>query len=210
MREAAVLVFSYLVGAIPVGLIVGKLSRGIDIRNYGSGNIGATNVLRTLGPVPAAVVFVGDTAKGLAAVLLAKALVTGPHAPYLVIAAALLSVVGHSASPFLGFRGGKGVATSLGVFIGISPLIAVIAFGLWIVLVAAFRYVSVASIIASFSVSIQMLFSGHVYGKSTPYPYTAFALVAALLILFRHRSNIGRLLSGTEPKFGQKVKNEGG
>ncbi len=209
MKEATVLIVSYLLGAIPVGLIVGKVSRGIDIRDFGSGNIGATNVLRTLGKGPATVVMVGDTVKGLAAVELAKALLSGPYLEYWVIAAGLVSIVGHGASPFLGFKGGKGVATSLGVIFGLNWLIAAIAFGLWVALVATIRYVSIASITAAFSVPIMMHFSKELFGKATPREYTIFALVAAHLILLKHKSNIGRLLRGSEPKFGQKVKVEG-
>ena len=123
--------------------------------------------------------------------------------PYIVIAAGLLSIVGHSASPFLKFKGGKGVATSLGVIIGINPIIAVIAFGLWIVIVVVLRYVSVASIVAGFSAPVMMFMSHDI-----PLPYSIFAAVASLLIFIKHWSNLKRLISGTEPKFGQRVKLE--
>ena len=204
MKEAAVLVVSYFLGAVPVGLMVGKLTRGVDIRKYGSGNIGAANVLRTLGLAPAAIVLIGDTAKGLAAVLLAAHFIVGHYQPYFVIAAGLLSVVGHSASPFLGFKGGKGVATSLGVIIGLNWLIAAIAFGLWVVIVGVFRYISVASIIAAFSVPVMMHFSAPLFGAHVPREYAICGLAAACLILLRHRSNLERLFRGAEPKFGQK------
>jgi glycerol-3-phosphate acyltransferase PlsY len=209
MENVAVLVISYLLGAIPIGLITGKLVKGVDIRQYGSGNIGATNVLRTLGPFAATIVFFGDTAKGLAAVLLAKYLVVGDYQPYYVVGAGLLSVIGHSASPFLRFKGGKGVATSLGIIIGFNWLIAAIAFGLWVTLVAVIRFVSIASIIASLSVPAMMFFSPTLFqGMRVPREFTICALAAALLILLRHRSNLKRLVKGTEPKFGQKVKLE--
>jgi glycerol-3-phosphate acyltransferase PlsY len=209
MREAAVLIFAYFLGAIPIGLMVGKVARGIVIRDFGSGNIGTTNIMRTLGPKAATVVFLGDTVKGLIPVLLARTLLTGPHAPYWVIAAGLVSVVGHSASVFLGFRGGKGVATSLGVIIGMNWLIATITFVLWVTLVVVTRYVSIASLIAPFSVPIMMMFSGRLFGEQVPHPYTVFALIAAHLIFLKHVPNIKRLINGTEPKFGQKVKLEG-
>ena len=122
LLSVSILIGSYLLGSIPIGLIVGKVSRGIDIRQFGSGNIGATNVLRTLGVAPAAVVFIGDTLKGLAAVLAARSLLSEHHA--VIVLAGLAAIIGHSASIFLGFKGGKGVATSLGVIIGISPLAA--------------------------------------------------------------------------------------
>ena len=208
MIETAVLVISYFLGAIPVGLIIGKL-KGVDIRQYGSGNIGATNVLRTLGPSAASIVFVGDTVKGLAAVLIAKHFIIGDFQPYYVVGAGLLSVIGHSASPFLKFKGGKGVATSLGIIIGFNWLIAARAFCLWVTLVAVTRYVSVASIIASSSVPVMMFLSPVIFkGMKVPCEFSFCALAAALLILVRHRSNIMRLVKGTEPKFGQKVSLE--
>lgn len=202
----------YLAGAIPFGLIIGKTLRGIDIRDFGSGNIGASNVLRTLGTGPALLVFFFDTVKGLAAVLVCRKLF-GDASPgsYWVVAGALASVLGHSFSVFLRFKGGKGVATSLGVIIGLNWVIALIAFVGWGVLVAATRYISVASIVAAVSVPLQMVFwrSMHV-----PVAYQALAGVAALVIVIKHKSNIKRLLNGTETRIGQKVNvapaNEGG
>lgn len=209
MKEAAVLIASFFIGSLPVGVIVGKLMRGIDIRDYGSGNIGATNVLRTLGLGPAIVVFIGDTLKGFVPVLLAMRTIKGSHEPYIVVVAGILAVVGHSVSPFLKFKGGKGVATSLGMIIGMHPIIAGIGFGVWVLLVAITRYVSIASIIAPFSVPVLMHFSPTLFGYPVPREYGIIALIASLLILFRHRSNIKRLLNGTEPKIGQKIKLEG-
>jgi glycerol-3-phosphate acyltransferase PlsY len=207
MREAAVLILSYFLGSIPVGLITGKITKGIDIRDYGSGNIGATNVLRTLGRGPATIVMVGDTLKGYVAVKLAMT-IHAPYWPYMVIAAGLLSIFGHSLSPFLRFKGGKGVATSLGVIIGMNPLIALIAFVLWVSIVAITRYVSIASIFAPFTVPIMMCFSKKWFGADVPKEFAVFGLAASTLILIRHVSNIKRLLNGTEPKIGQKVKLE--
>ena len=196
MNAAAVLTACYLIGAIPFGLFVGKL-QGIDIRKHGSGNIGASNVLRLLGPGPAAVVMVGDTLKGFLPVLMCKAYFDNP---WIVVLGGLLSILGHSVSIFLKLRGGKGVATSLGVVIGLDPLIGAIAFLLWVALVAIFRYISIASIIASASVSIMM------WAHAQPSQYIAFAVVAAAFILIKHKSNIGRLRAGTEPKIGQKAE----
>ena len=203
MTHAVGLVASYLLGAVPFGLMVGKLTRGIDIRQFGSGNIGASNVYRTLGPGPALLVFLFDTVKGLGAVLICRALGLGE---WWIVLGALLSVLGHTFSIFLGFKGGKGVATSLGVIIGLNPVIAAVAFGIWIALVALTRYISIASIVASVSVPVQM-----VAWKSMDVPaaYQTLAGVAALAILLRHVSNIKRLVQGTEPKFGQKVAVEG-
>jgi acyl phosphate:glycerol-3-phosphate acyltransferase len=205
VRPAALLLACYLLGSIPIGLIVGRMVRGIDIRQYGSGNIGASNVLRMLGRGPAAVVFIGDTLKGLAPVLVCRALF---HNPLLTVTAGLLSLVGHNCSIFLKFRGGKGVATSLGVVIGIHPIIAAIAFSIWVILLATWRYISIASIFAAASVSLMMWLSGVWLNKPVPMEYRAFAVAAGLFILVKHRSNIARLRAGSEPKIGQTVKME--
>jgi len=199
MRIAGILLLSYLAGSIPVGLIVGKLVKGIDIRRYGSGNIGATNVLRTLGIGPAIVVFVCDTLKGLGPVLLCK------HDPLLAVSAGIVSILGHNFSLFLRFQGGKGVATSLGVMIGIHPAIAAIAFGVWLILVGITRYISVASIITAVTVPLQMWLSGPLLRKPVEREYLAFGIIAAAFIIAKHKSNIARLLAGTEAKIGQKA-----
>lgn len=191
------LVGCYLLGAIPFGLITGKVTRGIDIRDFGSGNIGASNVLRTLGVGPALVVFVLDTAKGTAAIMLCRAL---GMEPWMIVMGGVLSILGHSFSIFLGFRGGKGVATSLGMIIGLNPLIAGIALGLWLVIVGLTRIISVGSMIAAMSVPAMMF----VWEKHVE--YQVIALIAGVLILVKHRSNVKRLLAGTEPRIGQRIK----
>jgi len=203
MTRAAVLVLCYLFGAVPFGLLIGKLTRGIDIRQFGSGNIGASNVLRTLGMGPALAVFFFDTAKGLAAVLLCHKLGLNQ---YWTVAGALLSVVGHTFSIFLNFQGGKGVATSLGVIIGLSPVIAAVAVGIWIVLVALTRYISVASMVASASVPVQMILWK---SMKVPAAYQVLAGLAALGIILKHKSNLVRLANRTEPRIGQKVDTNG-
>ena len=147
------LVLCYLMGAIPFGVIVGKLTRGIDIRDFGSGNIGFTNVLRTLGPGPGFAVFFFDTAKGLAAVELCQTLGMNP---YWIVAGGILSILGHSFSVFLKLGGGKAVATSLGVIIGLNPIIGGIAFVLWLSLVGMTRIISIASMMAAVSVPVMM------------------------------------------------------
>lgn len=193
----------YIMGAIPFGLIIGKVTRGIDIRDFGSGNIGASNVLRTLGIGPAILVFFFDTAKGFGAVLLCTAL--HMH-PWLVVAGGLLSVVGHTFSIFLKFQGGKGVATSLGVIIGLDWVIALIAFGIWSLIVLTLRIISVGSIVAAISVPL-MMFLWH--GRAVAQPYQILSVVAATAIVIKHRSNIKRLLNGTEARIGDKVKIDG-
>lgn len=204
MTGAIAIVACYLMGAVPFGLIVGLVTRGIDIRKYGSGNIGASNVLRTLGLGPALLVFALDTLKGLFAVLLCVWLDLGQ---YWVVAGALLCVLGHSYSAFLGFRGGKGVATSLGVIIGLNWIIASISFGLWLVIVGITRYISVASVIAAASVPAQMVLWR---SQQVPPAYQALAGIAAVAIAARHKSNFKRLLNGTEPRIGQRVQLRGG
>lgn len=199
MHIVAALLASYFLGAIPFGLLVGKVAKGIDIRDFGSGNIGATNVLRTLGPGLAFVVFLLDTAKGLAAVLICRWLGLDP---WWVVAGALLAVLGHTFSVFLRFRGGKGVATSLGVIVGLDPVIAGITFALWLIIAAVTRYISVASILAAVSVPLQMIFW---HARVVPLPYQLLACAAALTIVLKHKSNIGRLRRGVEAKLGQKV-----
>ncbi len=199
MKTALIFALCYLVGAIPFGVIMGRL-RGIDIRQHGSGNIGATNVLRILGVGPAIVVFALDAAKGYAAVAICDAMGFGQ---YIVVAGALLSIIGHTYSVFINFRGGKAVSTSLGVIIGLNWLIAATAFGIWCVLVAITRYVSVGSILAALSVPAMMIFWR---AQNVPVAYQGLATLAALAIAVKHHSNIKRLLAGTEPKIGQKVE----
>jgi glycerol-3-phosphate acyltransferase PlsY len=194
--DYAALIACYLLGAVPYGVIVGKIARGIDIRDYGSGNIGASNVLRTLGRGPAFVVFFLDTIKGTAAVVLCSAL---GMKPWLVVTGGVLSIIGHSFSVFLRFRGGKGVATSLGMIIGLNPIIAAVAFGFWLVIVGVTRFISVGSILAAASVPAMM------FVWDEPREYQAVALVAALLIVIKHAPNIKRLIAGTETRIGQRV-----
>ncbi len=198
MRQVLILVGSYILGCIPFGLIVGKLWRGVDIRNYGSGNIGATNVLRALGPGPAAIVFTLDVLKGLAPVLVAQMLF--PSAAGIAVACGMISILGHSLSIFLRFRGGKGVATSLGVFIGLDWRVALIGFACWAVVVALTKYVSVGSILAAVAIPIAMF---HFHPEMS---YRIFALVAGVFVIVKHRSNMARLMHGKELRWGQKVQ----
>lgn len=191
---------SYLLGSIPFGVIVGKLAKGIDIRDYGSGNIGASNVMRTLGPGLGVFVFALDTAKGVGAVEICRGLGLGP---WWVVACALTAVFGHTFSVFLKFKGGKGVATSLGIIIALDPVIAAVAFGIWAILVGLTRYISLASILASLSVPVQMVVWT---ARDVPPAYQVLATLAALTILAKHKSNIKRLLTGTETKIGQRVE----
>ncbi len=199
MNEILAILLCYFLGSLPFGLWTGKITKGIDIRDFGSGNIGASNVLRTLGIGPALVVFALDTAKGFFAVVICRQM---GLSDYLIVAGSLLSVLGHTFSVFLRFRGGKGVATSLGVIIGLSPIIAGVAFGIWLVILGLTRIISIASLAASISVPLQMYFWK---SMDTPRVFFWLAAVAATAIVIRHASNMRRLLNGTEPKIGQKA-----
>jgi acyl phosphate:glycerol-3-phosphate acyltransferase len=187
----------YALGSIPTGLLIARWQKGVDIRQHGSGNIGMTNVLRAAGKGAAALTLVGDLAKGLLPVLLARAWLTSPWAIGLV---ALAAVVGHMYPLFAGFHGGKGVATSLGAFIPLLPRPLLIAFVVWVVCVALRRQVSLGSLAAAASLPLAALLWG------APAAYVLYALVAAALIWYRHRDNLQRLLAGTEPTIGQRVE----
>jgi glycerol-3-phosphate acyltransferase PlsY len=196
----------YLLGSIPVGVIVGR-GQGIDIREFGSGNIGATNVYRTLGKKAAAIVFLGDTLKGTLAVGLCMLMASQTHPPvegdllYLFkVLGAAWAVIGHNWSVFLGFEGGKGVATTLGTTVLIDWRVALVAFLVWLVVLLATRYMSVASMSAAVAAPfLAWLFPG------VPPAYRIFFIVAAAFVVARHHSNVQRLLSGTENRFGTKV-----
>ena len=198
MKLALVFVVSYILGSVPFGLIIGKTFCGVDIRKFGSGNIGATNVLRALGPKPAAAVFAADVLKGLLPVVLAKSMF--PQVPWIVVVSGMVAILGHTFSIFLNFKGGKGVATSLGVIIGLDPRVAGIAFALWVIVVAFTKYVSLASILAAVSIPVLM----HVF--HAPIEYQILSLVASVFVIAKHRSNMTRLLQGKEAKWGEKVK----
>lgn len=198
LKVAILLIGSYVLGSIPFGLLIVKAWCGVDIRQHGSGNIGATNVLRTAGKAAAVIVFLADVLKGLIPVAVARHFL--PDMPGVTIAAGLLSLVGHTASIFLKFRGGKGVATGLGIFIGVNPLVAAIALGVWTLVVLTTRYVSVASIAGATTIPIMM------FAFSQPTPYKVFAIFAAAYVVAKHRSNIARLARGIEPRLGEKTK----
>ncbi|MCS6861483.1 MAG: glycerol-3-phosphate 1-O-acyltransferase PlsY [Abditibacteriales bacterium] len=196
MLSLIVLLACYLLGSVPIGWMVGKVTRGVDIRQFGSGNIGFTNALRTLGWGPAVAVLIADVAKGVAAVLLTRALM-GEEA--WAVWGGVCAVAGHNWSAFLRFRGGRGVATSLGVILGLAPLVALSAFAVWLVVLAVSRYVSLASLIAAASVPLWMFVFNHTMTLKV------ISLLLCTFIVVRHIPNIKRLLAGTEHKWGQKV-----
>ncbi len=183
------LLLSYLLGSIPNGLWLCRALWHVDLRQHGSHNIGATNAWRTLGKGPGFLVFFLDMLKGLLAVWLGEILV---GTPLVMILCGVLAIVGHSLSLFLRFHGGKGVATGLGVILMLMPKVTVIVFLVWLLLVLATRYVSLGSIVAAALVPVLALVFGY------PALYVVFGVLAAALIIVRHRSNITRLLNGTE------------
>ena len=187
---------AYLGGSAPIGLIIGRLVLKVDIRQYGSGNIGAANALRVLGPRWAALVFALDAAKGLVPLLVGRHLGLDP---VVLAVIGVLAVVGHNWSVFLGFRGGKGVATSLGVLLATAPVAALGAVLVWVGVVAVSGYASLGSMLGLASSALFL------YLLRSPVEYVALALVLAALAVWQHRENIKRLLSGKELKFNHKV-----
>jgi glycerol-3-phosphate acyltransferase PlsY len=203
----SVCALGYLFGSFPAGYLAGRLA-GVDIRTVGSGNIGATNVLRVLGKSWGYPVFLIDAFKGFAAVRLtlsfAKYLPTAqPYSEYLAILTAVMCIVGHTFPVWLRFKGGKGVATSAGALFGLMPFAVPVIILIWIIVFETTRYVSVASIAASVSLPIVVgLFLRWKFLEGTALFY--FSLLIALLVLWRHRSNFSRLLNGTEQRFSRK------
>lgn len=202
MQIAILLTCAYLLGSIPFGLMVGRWLRGVDIRKFGSGNIGFTNVLRVLGPGPALLVLVGDTLKGVIPVVTGDRLLVAwgvPRSELWVLAVALAAILGHSFSVFCGFRGGRAIATALGTLLVLCWPSALIGLGIWLLLVALTRYISLSSMVAALSVPAYMAVA------HMPSSWIAFWSAVALLIVVRHSPNIKRLISGTETRIGQKV-----
>ncbi|MPL60331.1 Glycerol-3-phosphate acyltransferase [bioreactor metagenome] len=186
-----VIAIAYLIGSIPNGLVVGRLVGGVDLRKFGSKNIGATNAFRVLGPWPALVVFLTDAAKGVAGVYLGGYLLGTPLA---LLAGGIASIAGHNWSIFLGFKGGRGVATGLGVIAMLSPKVTIVVFAIWALIVYFTRYVSLGSIVAAAFVPVMMW----LFGEITE--FLIFGIIAALFVIARHRPNIERLLKGEELK----------
>lgn len=206
------LLAAYLLGSIPTGYIAGRLLKNIDIREVGSGSTGATNILRTLGKGPAIFVLLVDILKGVAAIFLTRLIYTQEFTsvlisppvlenwlPWMVVGSGLLAVLGHSKSIFLNFTGGKSVATSLGVLLALYWPVGLGTLGIFGLVIAISRIVSLSSIIAAMGCSVLMFFAGQ------PLPYLLFALAGGLYVIWRHQSNIQRLLAGTEPRVGEKL-----
>lgn len=184
-------VLGHVCGSVPSGLWLVQAFHGIDIRNYGSKNIGTTNVFRIVGPKTAVLVLIADAFKGILAVGIMSYFF---HNPLLDVVTALGALLGHNYSLFLGFKGGKGVATALGLLIFMMPKVAVASFGIWLVCVLLTRYVSLGSIMAAIFTPPQAWYLGY------PSAYVIFSVVAAFFVVLRHKENIHRLLTGTESK----------
>ena len=191
MDYILVAVFSYIIGSIPSGLILGRLFWHTDLRAHGSRNIGATNAWRTLGKGAGIAVFIADCIKGQAGVLLGLSL---PGTPIAAVIGGLFAIIGHSFSLFLRFHGGKGVATSLGVLSILMGNFTFLVFAIWLIIFYKTRYVSLGSVSAAVLTPILAAAFGY------PMEYILFAMLASALVILRHRENINRLIRGTENK----------
>lgn len=197
------LLAAYFLGSVPFGLLLAKLFGGGDVRKTGSGNIGAANVARVAGPLAGILTLVLDTAKGAAAVLLA-ARFTHESAAWMMLAA-LAALVGHCFSVWLKFKGGKGVATALGLFLALCPPAALAALLLFALVAACWRYVSLGSISAAAAMPLLMYFLWAPH-HAPPLIITFGSLAATLLVVYQHRANIQRLVRGEEPRFSVSKK----
>ena len=206
MAYGLLIPFFYLLGAVPFGFLIARFVRRIDVREYGSGNTGASNVLRAAGLWPALVVLVLDTGKGVLAVVVAKVMDVSPA---LEVAAALSVLIGHNWSVFLRFRGGKGSATGIGSFCAMSPLAGLIMLSVGLPFVAFFRYVSLGAIIGAVTAVVTMLLLAIVapalHLGVPSLTYVLYPVIGAPIVLIKHRDNIRRLLSGQERKLGEST-----
>jgi glycerol-3-phosphate acyltransferase PlsY len=195
MEELAAVTLGYLAGSIPFAFLVAR-RHGVDLRLSGSGNVGATNVLRTTGVPLAVTAMVLDAVKGAVAVLIAQRLTEGPATP---VAAGLAAIIGHIYPVWLQFRGGKGVATAAGVFGVLTPLALAAAAGVFVLAVFVSRYISVGSVAGALTLATVAVID------DPPTAVVAGAIVAALVIVHRHRGNLARLAAGTERRIGQRI-----
>jgi glycerol-3-phosphate acyltransferase PlsY len=202
----AIAILCYLIGSFPSGYLVGK-SQGIDIRQHGSRNIGATNVLRVMGKKWGYLVFVCDSLKGFLAVKLGVLLAagTGADATLTGVVGGICCIIGHNYTVWLGFKGGKGIATSIGVLLAIEPiLIVMIVLLVWLAVFFIWQYVSLASISAALSLPLAVLILFPLVAHGNYWVLVIFSIIVATLAVWRHRSNIDRLLQGKENRFGSK------
>jgi len=200
--SAGLILFAYLLGSVPFAVVVSRLMGLQDPRRYGSGNPGATNVLRSGNKKAAVLTLLGDAAKGWVAVMLAAYVAQAMALPVGVVAAcAVVVFLGHVYSFFLKFKGGKGVATAIGVLIALVPWLAFVAIGTWLLVVYVSRYSSLAAVITAVLAPIYYLLGGGVIWRMHP-PIAVAILIISVVLLFRHQQNIARLLRGKESKIG--------
>jgi glycerol-3-phosphate acyltransferase PlsY len=210
MLPAAVVLVAYLIGSIPFSFLVVKLFAGADIRQHGSRNVGATNVARTAGKLPGILALLLDIGKGWAAVAVTRWITTLPQWPvahqpgFWIALAELVAVVGHMFPIWLGFHGGKGVATATGAFVGMNPLVVLGALIVFAIVLVATRFVSLASILSAASIPLFLYFFAH-----APFWDDVISIVIAILIIAKHHSNIARLAQGTERRMGQRKEGSG-
>ena len=200
MKEVFLIVIAYLIGSIPTALIISRRFFGVDIRDYGSGNMGATNTFRVLGSRYGTIVMILDMMKGMAAVMLYNFLPYYFHNEIertnFMIGLGLSAVVGHIFPVFAGFRGGKGVATLFGMILAVQPIVAVSCVGVFILVLFLTRYVSLSSILAALCLPICVLWIWNEHEVM----YRVFAILVAALVVFTHQKNIGRILRGVESR----------
>ncbi len=212
MLPAALIALAYLIGSIPFSFLIVKLVAGKDVREHGSQNVGATNVARTAGKLPGIFALLLDIAKGVVVVVLARWIVAQPGWPFeaglspwqsrefWVGLAGLVGVIGHLYPVWLRFHGGKGVATAAGVFAALDPIVIVGAILVFAIVLLAFRFVSLASIVTAASIPVLFRF----LANDAPFWHIVFSICIALLVIVKHHSNISRLVQGTERKMGRK------
>ena len=194
-----ILLLGYLFGSFPSGYLAGRIAKGIDIRSLGSGSTGATNVLRHIGKRAAIIVFLIDVSKGFLSILLAKYFLLNDSWQ---VAIGLSTLIGHIWPIWLNWKGGKAVATGLGVFLGISWQVGIATLGIFILMITLFRIVSLASVSAAIALPIIMYLSFKTSYISLP--FLVISLLAMTLVIWRHRENIVRLMKGKEPGIGQR------
>ncbi|BCM92482.1 glycerol-3-phosphate acyltransferase [Abditibacteriota bacterium] len=199
MSLVLALVLSFVLGSIPFGVLLGKM-RGVDVRSIGSGNIGATNVWRALGPTFGVLAFALDVLKGGAGPLIGRWLVH--DSDWGIAFCGIAAVAGHIFSPFLGFKGGKGISTSLGALFGLIPVVGIAAFGVWCVVLALTRMISAASVAACIALPFLALLIR--WPTPTPLPFFIVALLMSIFALVKHIPNLKRIAAKTEPKLGTK------
>jgi len=193
-----ILFFGYLFGSFPSGYLAGRIAKGIDIRSLGSGSTGATNVLRHIGKRAAITVFLLDVFKGVLSILLAKYLLLNDSWQ---VAIGLSTLIGHIWPVWLNWKGGKAVATGLGIFLGLSWQVGLATLGVFIIMITLFRIVSLASVSASLALPLIMFLSFS--SSNISLPFLIVSLLAMILVIWRHRENIVRLIRGKEPRIGQ-------